>query len=433
MAIENTKKTISWICSTEDKPWQEECTFSSEQGIEIVIGEAMGKPLYGFGACFSELGIKAIGTLSEEKRSEVYDDFFGREGCGFCFCRLPIGANDFAENWYSYNEVDGDYRMEHFSIERDRKYLLPALKEAQARCKELRLFASPWSPPSWMKFPKVYNYGRFVMTDEMLRAYALYLRKYLEAYEAEGVSISQLHVQNEVFADQKFPSCVWSGEDLKKFISEYLIEEIGEKTELWLGTINGPEDCQLLTTRHNGFLNTVMQDPKCRKYISGASYQWAGKFGILQAEEDYPELNLINSEVECGDGENTWNYAMYNFEMFRHYFAHGARACTYWNMALDESKRSTWGWLQNSLINVIGGEVVYNPDYYMVKHFSHFVKRGAVMLRTKGHFNTNTAVFQNPTGERVAVLMNPFSHKVTVNIEGRGYVLKPRSFHTILF
>ena len=422
-----------WISSTENKQWQEEENFINEKGIEIVIGAEKGKPIYGFGACFSELGIKAISSLDGEKRRAVYDDFFGKDGCGFSFCRLPVGANDFAESWYSYNEVENDFSMEHFSIDRDKKYLIPAIKEAQERCPELSLFASPWSPPTWMKFPKVYNYGKFIMTDENLKAYALYFKKYLEAYEAEGIHISQLHVQNEIFANQKFPSCVWSGEDLRKFISEYLIDEVGDKTEIWFGTINGPEMGQLmLTTRHNGFLNLIMQDPKCAKNISGASYQWAGKFGILQAEEDYPELNLINSEVECGEGKNTWDYAMYSFEMYRHYFAHGARACTYWNMALDERKMSSWGWSQNSLINVINGEVVYNPDYYMVKHFSHFVKRGAVMLETRGHFNTNTAVFKNPNGERVAVIMNPFDKNKTVTIEGKNFVLKPCSFNSII-
>ena len=426
------RNDMLWISSTEENRWQEENALSTERGIEITIGEPMGKPLYGFGACFSELGLRAIASLPEQKRKEVYDDLFCESGCGFSFCRLPVGANDFAESWYSYNEVDGDYEMAHFSIDRDRKYILPAVKEAQARCEGLTLFASPWSPPTWMKFPKVYNYGHLVMTDENLRAYALYFKKYLEAYRAEGVPIAQLHVQNEVFADQKFPSCVFTGEELRKFIGEYLADAVGEETELWLGTINGPEDKQLLATRHNGLLNTVMQDRKCASCIRGASYQWAGKFGILQAEEDYPELSLINSEVECGDGKNTWSYAMYNFEMFRHYFAHGARACTYWNMALDDSARSTWGWLQNSLITIKGDEVIHNPDYYMVKHFSRFVKRGAVMLRTKGHFNTNTAVFRNPTGERVAILMNPFPHEVTVSIEERSYTLKPRSFHTIL-
>ena len=137
-----------WISSTENKQWQKEENFTNEKGTEIVIGAEKGKPIYGFGACFSELGIKAISSLDGEKRRAVYDDFFGKDGCGFSFCRLPVGANDFAENWYSYNEVENDFSMEYFSIDRDRKYLIPAIKEAQERCPELSLFASPWSPPA---------------------------------------------------------------------------------------------------------------------------------------------------------------------------------------------------------------------------------------------------------------------------------------------
>lgn len=180
-----------------------------------------------------------------------------------------------------------------------------------------------------------------------------------------------------------------------------------------------------MTTRCNQFLNLAMQDEKCRAGIKGASYQWAGKFGVIQAKEDYPELDTIMSEWECGDGKNTWTYAMYGFEMFRHYFAHGVRACVYWNIALDHLKKSTWGRDQNSLINVIDGEVIYNPDYYMVKHFAYFVKKGAVMLETKSSFNTNTAVFKNPDGSRVAVLMNPFEFEKVVTIEGKNYRLAP--------
>ena len=420
-----------WITSTEDRKWVKDGRFTEDLGTEIIIGGEKGKPVFGFGACFSELGLKAIDSLSEEKRAAVYDELFGVDGCGFSFCRLSVGANDFAESWYSYNEMDGDYNMENFSIDRDRKYIIPAVKEAQRRSPDLALFASPWSPPTWMKFPKVYNYGKFVTTPENLRAYALYFKKYLQAYAEEGIKISQLHVQNEIFADQKFPSCVWSGEDLATFIGKYLAPGVGGMTDIWFGTINGPEDKNLLTSRHNGFLNLVMQDEKCAAAVKGASYQWAGKFGILQAEEDYPELDTIASEAECGDGDNTWDYAMYGFEMFRHYFYHGSRACVYWNIALDETRRSTWGWLQNSLINVVDGEAVYNPDYYMVKHFAHFVKPGAVMLEVKGHFTTNTAVFKNPDGSRVAVIMNPFDFDKTVTIEGKNYILKPRSFNSI--
>ncbi|MBQ7821475.1 MAG: glycosyl hydrolase [Clostridia bacterium] len=417
-----------WISSTENKKWLKESDFSNEKGSELLIGEKIGKPIFGWGCCISELCVNAIESLGNETREAVFKELFSKEGCDFSFCRVPMGANDFARSWYSYNEFEGDYEMKFFSIERDRRYIIPAIRTAQKYSEELRLFASPWSPPTWMKFPKVYNYGRLVMTDENLKAYALYMRRYVEEYLKEGIKIDQIHVQNEVVADQKFPSCLFSPNELIRFIADYLIDEIGELAEIWFGTLNAPEGYD---DRHNNYLNLAMQNEKIKKNIKGASYQWAGKFGVIQAREDYPELDVINSECECGDGQNTWKYSLYSYEMLHHYLKNGARACVYWNMALDSSALSTWGWQQNSLITVRDDMIVYNPEYWLIKHFSHFVKRGAVMLSTTGDFSSNSTVFENPDGSRIAVLMNPFDFKKTVTIDNRNYMLKPRSFNSI--
>ena len=421
---------MKWIQSTEQKQWeiieQKEC----DNAEELRLGEPIGKPLYGFGCCISELGVEAIRELPKDAQDEIFDELFTAEGCGFSFCRLPIAANDFAKSWYSYNECEGDYAMEHFSIERDRKYILPAVVEAMKRSPTLRFFASPWSPPTWMKHPPVYNYGRLIQTPENLKAYALYFKKYLEAYRQEGVRVEQIHVQNEIHADQKFPSCLWSGEELADFIVNYLAPVIGKDAEIWFGTINGPE--QTTKTRHRQFLSRAMQVEGFADAISGASYQWAGKFGITQAAEDYPALNTINSEMECGDGTNTWEYAMYSYEMMHHYFKYGARACVYWNMALPADSISTWGWKQNSLVTVKDGSYVYNPEFYLIKHFSHFVHEGAVMLSTKGGLSSSATAFQNPDGSRVAVIMNPFDFEKAVMLEGKSYMLAPRSFNTLL-
>ena len=174
-----------------------------------------------------------------------------------------------------------------------------------------------------------------------------------------------------------------------------------------------------------------MQNPVIRDSIKGVSYQWAGKMGILNCEEDYPQLDTVNSEWECGEGKNTWDYAMYGFETWRHYFAHGSRACVYWNIALDSRNQSTWGWGQNSLMTIDGDDITYNPDYYMVKHFANKVKQGAVMLKTEGGMSTNSCVFRNSDGSRVAVIMNPFEFEKTLTIENNNYILKPKSVNTI--
>jgi len=422
-----------WVSSTENCKWNTDNHFSSDSGEKLIIGDEIGKPLYGFGCCISEICVKAINTLGAEKQKAIFNELFAPENCGFTFCRLPIGANDFAESWYSYNECDGDYEMKNFSIERDEKYLIPAIRKAKKYAPQLSFFASPWSPPTWMKFPKAYNYGNLVQTEENLKAYALYFKKYIQAYKEQGIDIAQIHVQNEFHSSQKFPSCIWSGETLVKFISDYLAPQIGDMADIWFGTINGPEtDYRALYTRYYQFLGYAMENEKARQAIKGASFQWAGKFSIQQAQEDYPSLDTLNSEMECGDGENTWQYAMYGYEMMHHYFRFGARACVYWNMALDNDGYSTWGWRQNSLIVVKDGNYSFTPDFYLIKHFSHFVKKGAVQLATKGSFSSNTTVFKNPNGEKVAVILNPFDKEKIITIEDKNYRLPARSFHSIL-
>ena len=419
-----------WISSTETEKWSDNNKTTNEKGSELVFGEAVGKPMFGWGCCVSEICAKAIFSLSEEKQNEIFDALFGKDGCGFEYCRLSIGANDFAESWYSYNETEGDYEMNDFSIERDRKYIIPAVRMAQKRSPELKFFASPWSPPTWMKFPKAYNNGRLVQTPENLKAYAVYFKKYLEAYAKENIKITAVCPQNEFFADQKFPSCVYSAKELEAFMCA-LAEEIDGLAELYFGTCNGPDPYSEFG-QHNEYLSYIMQNPLLRKHIKGAAYQWNGKFAIMQAKEDYPELDFIQSECQCGDGENTWDFAMYTGGLLHHYTVNGARANVYWNMALENDGVSTWGWRQNSLVSVKDGEFEYNPEFYLLKHFSHFVKKGAVLLSVKGEMSSNTTAFKNADGSVAAVIINPFEFEKTITIENTSYVLKPRSFNTII-
>ncbi len=419
-----------WISSTENEKWVSKTETSDDSGSEIIIGDAVGKPMFGWGCCISEICAKAIYSLGEKDQKLIFDELFGMDGCGFEYCRLSIGANDFAESWYSYNETEGDYAMDNFSIDRDRKYILPVVREAQKRSPEITFFASPWSPPTWMKFPKAYNYGRLVQTEENLKVYALYFRKFLEAYKAEGVSISAVCPQNEFFADQKFPSCLYSPKELESFLV-HLADELDGLAEIYYGTCNGPDPYSEYG-QHSEYLAYLMQNPKLRNAVKGAAYQWNGKFAIMQAKEDYPELDFIQSECQCGDGENTWDFAMYIGSLLHHYTVYGARANVYWNMALENDGVSTWGWRQNSLISVKDGEYTFNPEFYLMKHFSHFVKKGAVLLSTTGEMSSNTTAFRNPDGSTAAIVINPFEFEKIVTINGVNYPLKPRSFNTIV-
>lgn len=442
-----------WIASTPEhrlvETTLERLSASSAQGLQL-NGEEFQK-LRGFGGCFNELGYQALTKyVSAEDRETVFRELFSPEELNFTFNRTPVGANDFAEQWYSYDEEDGDYDLKHFSVEHDDSSLVPYIRKAQQYQPDLQLFASPWSPPTWMKFPKVYNFGRIVMTPENLTAYAHYFVKYIKAYAERGIRINQLHVQNEVFADQKFPSCLWSSEDMRVFVRDYLgpiFAQEGIDTAIFLGTLNGPEDMSwtgggygMKLDNYSRYVDNILFDDEARKYIAGVGYQWAGQHAIARTHQSWPELELLMTESECGMGDNSWEYAEYIFHLINHYLRNGATAYTYWNMVLTEIV-STWGWQQNSLYSVDSrtGEITRNPEWYVMRHFSKYVRPGAVVLGTTGHFNAMGIALRNPDGSVVIVVQNALERELPFDFADPrnpslavSVKLAPRSFNTFV-
>jgi glucosylceramidase len=268
--------------------------------------------------------------------------------------------------------------MEHFSIDRDYDLLLPYVRAAQAVRPGLRFFASPWSPPAWMKEHDRYNGSRLRNDPAIHSAYADYFLRYVRAYREEGVPVSQVHVQNEPASDQKFPSCVWTGASMRDFIRDHLgprFEAAGEPCEIWAGTIErgqlvGWQPETLDSECYHSWLHTILDDPAARRFVKGVGYQWAGKGALAHTRAEWPDLPVIQTENECGEGKNTWSYAFYVFDMLWQYFSQGCRAYVYWNMILPPGGESTWGWKQNTLVTVDGatGAVTYNPEFHVMRH-----------------------------------------------------------------
>ncbi len=402
---------VTHIASYDNDCWKEEGLLDSALTKDTLeLTGTKKQTVLGFGGCFNELGWEALQLVSADKRKVFLDELFLEENCNFNYGRIPIGANDFSLEWYSCDEVTDDFDLKHFNIDRDKQYTIPFIREAQERQDALTLFASPWSPPTWMKTKKAYNFGRIRMEDKVLKAYARYFVKFVQEYTKENVSVSQVHVQNEPMADQKFPSCLWSGENMRDFIRDYMgpaFKEAGLDTELWLGTINGPFIDFMMpgmsapfSEFYDQFANTILSDEEARSYLTGVGLQWGGKHVMEQITASYPEMRYMNTESECGDGVNSWEHMEYIFNQMWFYFRHGAERYTYWNMALQEGGVSTWGWSQNSLctVNPETGDLKLQPEFYLMKHFSHFVKPDAHMLETKGRWTTNTVAFENTDG-----------------------------------
>lgn len=420
--------------TTADRPHERLSVVPGVSATDIQLGEPISTDFLGFGGCFNELGWKALCKAGTEDREAVMQALFATEGdCNFRYCRLPMGANDFAESWYSYAEVEGDFGLEHFTIERDRRHVLPFLRAAAtARGDRLQLFASPWSPPTWLKHPAVYNFGHLVDDPRHQRTYADYFVRYLRAYESEGFAIDAVHVQNEPNSDQKFPSCVWSGPQMRDFIRDYLgpaLSDAGLPTEIWIGTIERGD--------HNAWVGTIMADEAAAVHVKGAGFQWAGKAAVQQARQAYPDLPIIQTESECGDGENSWSQAHYVFDLIRHYLVNGARAYVYWNMALETGGMSSWGWKQNSLVTVDSstGAVTYNPEFHVMRHFGRVVRPGATVLATAGRWSANLISVRNHDSQIGHVIRNPHGspQEVTVPMQESSVKIElpPYSFTSL--
>jgi glucosylceramidase len=309
----------------------------------------------GFGACFNEMGWDALNQLSGADREAVFGELFSDQGAGFSLCRMPVGANDFSRDWYSYDETPGDFALADFSIARDETSLLPFIKSAQRVRPDLRLWASPWSPPVWMKTNGHYasapsrpgwpenglrpgQEGRegtdmFVQDERYFDAYARYFGKFIDAYAKRGVNIGMVMPQNEFNSAQVFPSCCWTPQGLAQFLPHLGREMDKRGVEIFFGTMERPND-QLF--------KLVYGNAGAGALIRGVGFQWAGKGALPSIAREYPTLRLYQTEQECGDGKNDWRYARYAWSLMRQYLGGGCSAYNYWNIALVHGGVSRW-------------------------------------------------------------------------------------------
>ncbi|NME68772.1 glycoside hydrolase family 30 protein [Flammeovirga aprica] len=452
---------VEVVSTTSENPWV------SLKKKEIVVAEASGQSdisiyadqrvqvIDGIGGSFNELGWTAVSSLPAEKRQEAFDALFSEEGCNFSMCRLPIGSSDYALSYYSHAEVPEDFVMRDFNIVRDQYILIPYIKEALKVRKDLKLWASPWSPPAWMKVNNHYSLRRgdvegrpsgnrmpegaeimsnataFKMQERYLKAYALYFSKFVQAYKEEGVPLWAIMPQNEIKWAPNWPACTWRPEDMSYFIGEYLgpqFENDGLDTEIWLGTINNSDP---------NYVRTILNKEKYAKYIKGVGFQWSGSKALPKIKEEYAGMKYMQTENMCGEQENDWTSLEASWKMIVHYFKNKTGSYMYWNMILDETGKSAWGWPQNSMIVVDREkqEVIYNDEFYLFKHLSHYVQPGAHYLKSSE--GDNHVAFELTDGRILLMMYNPeeSAKKVSVDVSGvaASFEAKAKSINSVIF
>jgi glucosylceramidase len=448
---------VDWYVTTASSPWQRREIAAEPGGPADVFVQADAplQPIEGFGACFNELGWTSLSMLSAADGDAVLRELFAPGvGAGFTVCRMPVGANDFSRDWYSYDEADGDFALERFSIANDLETLVPFIKAAQAHQPALKLWASPWSPPTWMKTNRHYamampgpwqkgvenglrpdQVGRegtdmFVQEDRYLDVYARYFGRFVDEYRKHGIEIGMVMPQNEFNSAQVFPSCCWTARGLARFVAHLGPEMAKRGVAVFFGTVERANE---------SLVDVILRDPAAAPHVKGVGFQWAGKGAIAGIHSRHPDLPLYQTEQECGDGRNDWRYCRYAWTLMKHYLRNGASAYLYWNISLKKGGVSRWGWAQNSLVTVDpeARTYAYTHEYWLMKHLSAFVRPGARRVDAVSWSGyDNQLAFANPDGSTVVVIQNDLAEPLPVRIQVGGSVIAPTlpadSFSTLV-
>lgn len=408
-------KVILTSKDTNDRLAEKEALCFENKGNEKVDIELNPSRTYqsiiGFGGAFTEAAAYTLSRMSEDKRKEVIESYFDKEkGLGYCIGRVHIHSCDFALGNYTYVE-DYDTDLKSFDISRDRKWVLPLVKDAmKVRGEEITLLASPWSPPAWMKTNNEMNHGGKLL-PEYRDAWAKYYTKFIRAYEKEGVNIWGITVQNEPEAVQTWDSCIYTELEERDFVRDYLGPTMHAE---------GLQDVKLLIWDHNRDIMVrraagVLSDPEAAKYVWGTGFHWyvSEDFeSVGKVHEMFPDKHLLFTEG-CQEGGVKLG-AWFTGERYARNMIGDLNNWTEgyldWNIVLDEEggPNHVGNFCDAPIIaDTRTNELIYESSYYYIGHFSKYIKPGAVRI---GVDNSNEKLqvtsFLNTDGTIVAVVMN---------------------------
>lgn len=476
-------QTFTQYTTTEQQPWQTKGKVSLStkakvrQTLHSKLSTLNSKPFKAWGTCFNELDLDAIRLLTKEEQEKIMHDIFAPDGdLRFTRGRLTMNANDYSRAWYSCDTVAGDFALKYFNIEHDKENVIQLIKMAQKWQPAMTFWMSPWSPPAWMKinqdycvasspyntqpkekdyllfddggvpdpnemqflgerkglFPKkLASQNYFIQDPRYLQAYANMFCRFIDLYAEENIPIDMVMYQNEAYSYTPYPGCAWTAEGTIKFNKEYLAPTLKEKhpaVKLYVGTFN--------TNRQDYVQRIVNGLQGC---VEGLGFQWEGRENLDYMREHHPDLHMISSESECGNGQMDWRAGEHTFYLLHEYIGRGCDEYYNWNFILCDQGRSAWGWKQNALVQVrsVNRTYRYTPEYYAYKHFSHFVEPGSTLLAFYPiKDGLQAIVFQRPDGKRVVICGNTNNEARELSIPvGNRYLtatLAAHSFNTFV-
>jgi glucosylceramidase len=368
----------------------------------------------GFGGAFTDAAAETLFKLSPERQQEILTAYFDPEqGIGYTLCRTHINSCDFSSSSYAYTEVPGDTALQHFTIDHDRQYRIPFIRKAlETSAGQLQLFASPWSPPAWMKTNgEMLHGGR--LKPEYRAAWAQYFVRFVQAYEQEGVPIWGLTVQNEPMAVQTWESCIYTAAEERDFVRDYLGPALHAA---------GLERLKLMIWDHNrGIMyqraKTVLDDPEAAQYVWGTAYHWydGDHFDAVQLVHDaYPDKHLLYSEAALGpfdlDRVGEWQWGEHYARSVILDLNHWCEGWVDWNLVLDEQggPNHVGNYCYAPIVSdTRTDEVHYMNAYYYLGHISRFVRPGARRIVCSSNCDDLLATaFENVDAKIAVIALN---------------------------
>ena len=391
--------------------------------------------LLGFGGAFTEATATVWPQLAPAQADEFLRACFSpTQGHGYTLCRVPMGSSDFGLGNYAHAEVEGDFALQHFNIERDRQTILPLIHAAQRVAgRSLRLLASPWSPPAWMKTTGRMN-GGGQLRPECRAAWAQCYVKFIQAYAAEGVPIWGVSVQNEPQATQRWDSCIFSAEEERDFVRDHLGPALHDAGLAHVKIVVHDHNRDELVQR----AGTVYADPEAAKYVWGAGFHWYVEDHfeqVQQLHDAWPDKQLLFTEgcQEGGPHHGSWALAERYARSVIQDLNHWTVGWIDWNLLLDEhggpnhvgnycSAPILAGAVADAGANGSRAALHYQSRYAALGHFARFMQPGAErVLCTASKQVLEVTAARNPDGSLVVVVLNrsDAAQGFTLAVDGR--------------
>lgn len=393
--------------------------------ISVVPGTTF-QAIDGFGAAMTDSSAWLIHSkLAAPQREKLMRQLFSPTGgIGLNYLRVPMGASDFtATGYYTYNDNPpggSDEMQQHFTVAHDEAYIIPRLQQARELNPDLKLMASPWSAPAWMKTNNSLAGGS--LRQQWEASYARYLGKFIEAYEAAGLPIDTISMQNEPLHTSNYPTMSMSAAQQIRLIRDHVGPHFAAE-----GITT-----KILAYDHNwdqpGYPIEVLNDAGARQYIAGSAFHaYAGNVSAQTTVHNaHPDKGIYFTEITGGDWATNfadnlvWNFQNIIIGNTRNW----GKNAILWNLALDQNNDPHLNGCSDCrgvvTINNSTGAVTFNEEFFVLGQVTKAVQSGAVRINSTTGSALNTVAFLNPDGSRVLIALNPNSSAATARVVENG-------------